>query len=139
MSVEENKSQALRLYGEILNHRNLEALPPLYQPDYIEHAHFPGQPAGIEGIKFRTAALLRAFPDIAWEVFEVIGEGDRVVVRWRFSGTHQGTFRGVEATNRRVHMDGIDIYRMADERIAEHWHNVDVLGLLQQLEERTPG
>jgi steroid delta-isomerase-like uncharacterized protein len=121
------------MYEEALNNRRLEELDLVIADGYIEHAHFPGQPAGREGIKFRTGALLRAFPDIHWTVYDVIEDGNKLAVRWEFRGTHQGEFRGVSPTGRQMSMAGIDIYRVEDGRLAEHWHAVNVLGLLQQL------
>ena len=66
-------------------------------------------------------------------VEEMIAEGDRVVVRWTGSGTHVGAFMGIPPTGRSFTISGIDIYRMADGKMAEHWHVVDQLALLGQL------
>ena len=64
---------------------------------------------------------------------EVIAEGDRVVVRWTGSGTHVGEFMGIPPTGRSFTIAGIDIHRIEGGRMAEHWHVVDQLSLLQQL------
>jgi hypothetical protein len=144
MSTSDNKAVARRLYEEIFNARQWERLGALFCEDYIEHAQIPGQPAGLAGLQFRLSALLRAFPDVQWRIEQVVREGDRVAVHWQLAGTHQGEFRGVAPTGRSVTMAGIDIYRFDAGRIAEHWHAVDVLGLLHQLgaalgPDRAPG
>jgi predicted ester cyclase len=55
------------------------------------------------------------------------------LVRWTNSGRHAGNFLGAPPTNRPYAIAGIDIYRIEDSRLAEHWHVVDQLSMLQQL------
>jgi predicted ester cyclase len=74
-----------------------------------------------------------AFPDFRATVLDQIAEGDTVVTREVFTGTHRGSFQGVEPTGREVEIDVIDIVRVADSKIVEHWNCVDRLGLLAQL------
>jgi predicted ester cyclase len=56
-----------------------------------------------------------------------------VVDRWTFSGTHSGEFMGAPATGKRVTVSGIDIFRVADGRLAELWQSWDQLGMMQQI------
>ena len=60
-------------------------------------------------------------------------DGDKVIARARFSGTHQGEFMGIPATGKRVSFGVIDIVRYADGKVVEHWGQMDNLGLMQQL------
>ncbi len=64
---------------------------------------------------------------------EMLAEGDRVMVRWTFSGTHQGEYLGFPPTHKPVTFSGIYIFRIADQRIAEVWNLWDRLGEWQQL------
>jgi predicted ester cyclase len=66
-------------------------------------------------------------------VEDLITERDRIVVRWTNRGTHVGEFAGIPATGRAFTIAGIDIYRVADEQLCEHWHVIDQLGMLAQL------
>ena len=66
-------------------------------------------------------------------VEDLIAESDRVVVRWTNVGTHVGDFAGIPATGRTFTIPGIDIYRVADGQLREHWHVIDQLGMLGQL------
>lgn len=67
-------------------------------------------------------------------VEDIIAEGDRVVVRWTQRGTHVGEFFGAPGSGRAFAGRGIDIYRVAEDGcLAEHWHEVDLFGLLSQL------
>jgi len=66
-------------------------------------------------------------------VDEMIAEGDRVMVRWTFSGTHQGEFASLPPTYKRIEYSGINIFRIASGRISEIWDIYDRLWLWQQL------
>ena len=80
-----------------------------------------------------SAAMAEAFPDLRMIEADSIKEGDKVAFRWLLSGTHLGEFMGVTATGRRVEAMGMDIVRLANGEIAEHWGEFDVMGLLRQL------
>ena len=71
--------------------------------------------------------------DPHFSIEDMIAEGDRVAVRWTNSGKHVGPFLGAPPTNRPFSIAGIDIYRLEDAKLAEHWHVVDVYGQLIQL------
>ena len=75
-----------------------------------------------------TGALASQFT-----VQDVVAEGDRVVVRWTQDGTHVGEFAGIPPTDKTFTIGGIDIYRVEDGALCEHWHMVDQLSILGQL------
>jgi len=79
------------------------------------------------------AAVTAAFPDGQSTIEDLIAEGDRVMQRVTFRGTHQGEFLGVPATGRTVSAWVMVIRRMAGGKVAEEWQLVDGLGLMQQL------
>lgn len=133
MSVEQNKAVARRYYDEVLNQGHLSVLDDIAADDYVENDPFPGQSHGRTDLKARVATLLTAFSPCIFTIEDVVAEGDRVVVRWHSSGTHSGEFLGMPPTNRDYTIAGIDIHRLADGRMVEHWHVVDQLGQLQQL------
>jgi steroid delta-isomerase-like uncharacterized protein len=132
MSSESNKVLARRIFEEVLNGRNLDLLDELVASDYIEHMPLPGQRTGIDGIRDRYTMLHKAF-DAEFTVEDVIAEGDKVVLRWTQSGTHVGEFPGLPPTGRRFRIGGIEIWRVENGKLAEHWDVVDVFGQLQQL------
>ena len=133
MSTEINKRVVRRYYDEVLNEGNLALIDELAVDDYIENDPFPGQGDGRGDLKARVAALLEAFSPCTFTIEDVVVEGDRVVVRWTSSGTHSGPFMGMPPTSKPYTISGIDIHRLADGRMAEHWHVVDQLSQLQQL------
>jgi predicted ester cyclase len=130
--MELNKDLARRIYEEVINKRDLDLLDELVSPGYIEHDPLPGQGEGIEGIRDRYRMLIEGL-DPYFTIEDLIAEGDRVVVRWTNSGTNVGEFLGAPATNRSFTTAGIDIYRIEDGKLAEHWHVVDVFGQMVQL------
>ncbi|MCQ3973778.1 MAG: hypothetical protein DPW09_10070 [Anaerolineae bacterium] len=77
--------------------------------------------------------FLSGFPDGQWVEEDLMAEGDKVVGRYTFHGTHQGEFFGIPATGKQVTVSNIHIMRFVDGKIVEHWGNGDDLGLLQQL------
>lgn len=127
-----NKEVARRIYEEVLNDRRLDLLDELVRQDFIEHDPLPGQRTGVDGIKDRYGMLIKAL-DPHFTIEDMVAEGDRVVVRWTNSGTNVGDFLGIPATGRSFSIPGIDIFRVQDGQLAEHWHVVDVYGHMVQL------
>lgn len=121
-----------RFQDEALNAGNLGVLDELAIAGYEEHDPVPGQTAGLAGLKHRVAMLRDAFrPQVTVE--DLLAEGDRVVVRWTNRGVHIGEFMGIPPTGRSFVIAGIDIHCLRDGKLAEHWHLVDQLSLLQRL------
>lgn len=75
-----------------------------------------------------------AFPLYHLHIQDLIAEDDKVTVRFRFAGTHQGEFMGMPATGNDVETDGIIIYQLEHKQIINHWMQVDAVGLTQQLQ-----
>jgi steroid delta-isomerase-like uncharacterized protein len=132
MAVEENKAVARRYYDAVLNRGDVDSLNQLAAADYVEHDPVPGQGTGGEGLKDRVTILRSAFGQ-HFNVEDVVAEGDKVVVRWTSSGKHEGEFMGIPPTGKSFTIAGIDIHRLEGGKMAEHWHVVDQLSLLQQL------
>lgn len=133
MSGQDNKAIVQRYYAEVLNGRKVDLLDELAVEDYVEHDPFPGQGNGRSDLRARAELILGAFEPYDFTVEDVIGEGDKVVVRWTATGAHTGSFMGIPPTGNRFTIAGIDIHSVREGRLAEHWHVVDQLALLQQL------
>jgi predicted ester cyclase len=132
MSVETYKNLVRRFYDEALNGRRVQVIDELALADYAEHDPLPGQRDGLVGLKDRASMLIEGLAS-TFTVHDVIAEGDRVVVRWTNAGIHSGEFLGIPPTGRSFDIACIDIYRIENGRMAEHWHVVDQLTMLQQL------
>lgn len=79
------------------------------------------------------ASLLAAFPDGRWTIEDQVAEGDKVVTRFSFTGTHQGEFMGIAPTGKRVTTSGMVIDRIVEGKIVEEREEWDALGMMQQL------
>ena len=121
-----------RFYEDVLVAGDHDALDEIATPDYVEHDPLPGQGGGLEGLKER-ATMLKDGLAVRFTIEDVIQDGDKLVVRWTNSGTHVGEFLGIPPTNKSFSVAGIDIYRLEGGRLAEHWHVIDQLSMLQQL------
>ena len=101
-------------------------------PDVVDHQ--PVGPAdGVEGVKRDIALYHSAFPDLALTCEDYVLGEDRVAVRWSATGTHEGDGLGMPPTHRRVHLEGVDILRIAQGRVAERWGQFNGLEMMQQL------
>ncbi|TDG06366.1 ester cyclase [Paraburkholderia guartelaensis] len=118
---------------EVLNQGQIDAAERFFWEDMVEQVPFPGQGPGVEGLKDVVRAMRAAFPDMHWRVEEQLTEGDRVLTRFEWTGTHRGAFLGVDATGRSVKVWGMVIDRFQDGRIKETRLIMDTLGLMIQL------
>jgi steroid delta-isomerase-like uncharacterized protein len=132
VELAENKALVRRYYDEVLTGRDLDLLAQLLDPSFVSHGS-AGSRVGAGAYAAAVAATHAAFPDLAVTVHDQVAEDDKVVTRWSASGTHTGDFAGVPATGRPVTVTGIHIHRVQHGRLAEHWEELDLLGVLRQL------
>jgi steroid delta-isomerase-like uncharacterized protein len=125
---DQNKRRAEKLF-ETFNGEDLASLDELVGADYVGPQGDKG-PAGFRRI---MVGLRTAFPDIHYTVDEVVAEGDRVAVRWHWTGTHKGPFRGFAPTGKAVSNSGSGIFRFESGRIASAVLETDRLGFLEQI------
>lgn len=133
MPAEESRAVIRRAYEEIWNQRNVEVVDEIVAEDFLNYAAPSDRQRGRQGLKDVVRMFESAFPDFRYEVEDVIAEGEKVVVRDVFRGTHEGDFLGIPATGNRVTMEAIHIYRLSGGRLAEHWVARDDLGMMRQL------
>ena len=138
MSEQENKAIYLRVV-EDLNQGDLQPSLRFTAP----HATLNGQPMGREGDTHRAEVLAEAFPDQRYDILELVAEGDRLVVRWRMTGTHRGDLAGpimtIPPTGKSIDIWGMSMYRIRDSMAEEIWERFDTMDLLEQLGVLRPG
>ena len=132
MSTEGNKALVRHAYEE-LNKGNLAHIDEFFATDVIAHAPGGEEAHGLEQGKQLFIKMWRAFPDHYETVDDMVAEGDKVVARVRWTGTHEGEFQGIAPTGRRVTLKAIAIYRIVGGKIVELWEEADILGMMQQL------
>ncbi len=128
----QNKALVHQFADRIIS-KDLEGALTLFGPNHIEHGVYPGMPSGVEAVRAFFSMLFAGFPDMQTTILDTIAEGDKVVVRASNEGTHTGAFLGIPATGKHTKMSYIDIFRIADGKIVEHWVEADQMGLMQQL------
>lgn len=127
---EVNKAVIQRML-ERVNQHDPAFLTELY-PDCVYHSPMTGE---LRGETFRrfVNTMFAAFPDCHWTLEDQFAEGDKVVSRWTFTGTHRGEFMGIVPTNKRVRVSGMTIDRVVNGKIVEEWEEWDTLGQMRQL------
>ena len=131
--TERNKAVVRRFVEEVQNKKDMDAFDELNAPDFVNLSAPPGMPADREGGKMFLGGFLSAFPDAQVTIDDMIAEGDRVATKKTFTGTHTGDFGEIAATGNRVSIQYVDILRLRDGKIIEHWLSMDQLSFLQQL------
>jgi steroid delta-isomerase-like uncharacterized protein len=134
MSVSDgNKAVIRKFLEEVINQNRLERADDLVVEDFVELDPLPGQRQGREGLKEVLGGMRAAFPDIHWVVEEMVAEGDTVVTRFTWTGTHRGAFLGVPATGRSVVVKGVVIDELVGGKMSRSRILMDSLGMMQQL------
>jgi steroid delta-isomerase-like uncharacterized protein len=131
--AERNKAVVRRFIEEVQNQKNMEVFDELNDEDFVNLSAPPGMPTDREGGKMFLGGFLSAFPDSQVTIDDMIAEGDRVATKKTFSGTHTGDLGEIPATGNRVTIQYVDILRLRDGRIIEHWLSMDQLSFMQQV------
>jgi predicted ester cyclase len=134
MSTEQNKAFVRKMVEEVFNQGNVSQIDEYMAHNFVEHEELPpGIPRDREGVKQLTTMLHSGFPDFKATIDDIVAEGDKVVIRQTWSGSHKGEFMGIPPTGRRVSFGVIDILRISDGKCVEHWGQMDSMSLMQQL------
>jgi predicted ester cyclase len=134
MNLEINKEIAQR-FIQYWGKSGLNIINELASPEILVHYQvFPGPIKGISIFKQVISAALSIFTDSEMRVDDVIAEGNKVVLRWSFSATHNGEFPpGVQRTGKRVTWTGINIYQIEGGKIVEMWAEENLIALFRQI------
>jgi steroid delta-isomerase-like uncharacterized protein len=132
MSTESNKTLIRRFFEQGMNKRDLNVLDEVVASSYVNH-DMPAPGPGPEGLKAVLGMFTEAFPDMQVTLADVLGEGEKVVTRGSWKGTHKGPFMGVPATGKAVDVKFMDLWRFENGKAVENWVQMDLLGLMQQL------
>jgi predicted ester cyclase len=130
--TERSKAVIRRFVEEVQNEKNWDVYDELNDPDFFNHSAPPGM-TDREGSKQYLGGFLNGFPDSHFTIDDMIAEGDQVVTKKTFRGMHTGDFAGIPPTGKEVTLQFVDIMRVRDGRITEHWLCMDQLSFMQQL------
>ncbi len=128
------KAVMARFYDEIFTQGNVDLIDELMHEDFVEHEELPpGIPPGREAPRAYTTMMHSAFPDFRATVTEMLQDGNKVIARARFSGTHQAEFMGFPPTGNTFEITSVDIVEFRDGKAIGHWGVMDMAGMMQQL------
>ena len=131
---EANKALVRRFIDGYQTGNDKDVLREIISPVLVNHTPMqPGAQGGVEEVEAIFDMFHTAFDGFSVEVLDQLAEGDKVMTYKVFTGTHTGEFLGIAPTGRKVRFAVMDIVRIADGQIVEHWGLVDQLGLLNQL------
>ena len=121
----------LARYVALKNAHDATRCAEIYAEDYVEHSG--RNPSGLPALIANWQAQFEQMPDLVVTLEDQVFGRDRAVGRFTYSATHTRPILGIAPTGRRFSFGTIDIWRVKDGRLAEHWDQVDLAGLLRQL------
>ena len=122
--------------GNAASVRSIEEMLTAAHADFDNsRSGIPGLPGGLTGAKMAHQGVMQSFPDRNVEILDVFGDGDRVFIRTRVTGTNQGGFQafGVGPNGNPFDIESWSVYRFLDGKVVEHWGMNDALTLGMQL------
>ena len=139
MTLEQNKQVVARFVEVCQNQHNLGFADEIMHSEFTNHyrpegqaiVDAPGRPAS--GFQRFYGMLLEGFPDATMTIDEQVAERDLVATRKTFRGTHRGELWGLAPTGNRVTWEFIDIFRVRDDKLVEHWTSMDIEALRAQM------
>jgi steroid delta-isomerase-like uncharacterized protein len=132
-SSEAAKAVVRRNTEEVQNGGKFEVFDELFADDFLDHTPQPGRTPDKEGARQLYKSLRAAFPDFFADIHWQVADGDRVTTYKTYYGTHLGEFLGVAPTGREIQFETVDVMRVRNGKIAEHWGVANLFSLMQQL------
>lgn len=132
--MHKNEKIIRRYFDEAWNLGKLDVLDEIIDPNYINHS--PGLPnptPGPNGLKPIIAAIRMGFPDLHFQIDDIVISEDKVAVRCTMKGTHLGDLFGMPPTGKKVNVNQMQIEYIKDGKIVEHWRQSDDIGMMKQL------
>ena len=135
MSSEETKRRMLNAFMDAFNNGNLSALDTICAPDMVDHstASAPNQAFNLESFKGRVKGHRVGMPDLRFSISNIILEGDLISFQWEMVGTNTGPYMGRPPSGNPIRIIGMNMERLENGQIVEHWSYPDKLAALQQI------
>ena len=127
------KAVVRRNTEEVQGGGNFAVFDELFADDFLDHTPQPGRTPDKAGARELYKVLRAAFPDFHAEIHWQLADGDRVTTYKTYHGTHLGEFFGVAPTGRKIQFETVDVMRVRDGQITEHWGVANLFSLMQQL------
>ena len=132
-STEAAKAVVRRNTEEVQGRGNFDVFEDLFADDFVDHTPQPNTTPDKDGVRRLYHTLRAAFPDFHAEIHWQTADGEIVTTYKTYHGTHQGAFLGVEPTGRGIHFETVDVMRVHNGKITDHWGVANLFSLMQQL------
>ena len=132
MNLDDNKVLVRRFIDEIFVQGRKEAVDELLSDDFVGHT-WPSTGHPKDDLKAAIGRTSKGLSDPRFVIEDIIGEGDRVVVRLTAEATQTGEIMGMPGSGKRYSIGEIHIFRVRAGQVAEHWHQFDQMGMMRQL------
>jgi steroid delta-isomerase-like uncharacterized protein len=130
---EHNRKIARRAIDEIWNSGDFSSVDELIGDSYHHRSNQIPPLDGVEALKDLVAGIREGFPDGRFTVDEEVADGNTVVHRWTFRGTHLGVWAGISGTGKKVEVTGTGTNHFEGGKIVEHLADWDAMGMMQQV------
>lgn len=137
MATATSNKESTRRVIDLLNKQEVNRLDELFVMDVVTHAHsFSWDLQNRDELKAFVMDLYDSFPDIWWDIDDLLAEDETVVVRYTVHGTHEGrlTTFDLDPTGNAFEVEGVQLHRFQEDRIVESWLLVDLVGLMRQID-----
>lgn len=131
MTAERNKELATAFFEQIWNQKNEAAIDAFVPVNAKGNDEDFG--TGREGFRKQWKQWIAAFPDLHFEIVDLVAEGDKILTRWVLTGTHEGEFMGAAPTGNKVRVEGMSLDRIENELVAEGFDGWDNYGFRKQI------
>ena len=126
-----SERQLADLFVEMINTHDVDLVDRFVAEDYRNHNDFVAD--GPEGNRQFWSAFFTGLPDVRVTMEDLVVSGDRVVGRFTYRGTHTGDLLGIPASGKPVEMRSIDIWLVRDGKFVEHWDELNLMQVFQQV------
>src|SRR5262249_4490717 len=127
------KAVVRRNTEEVQGKGRFDVFEELFDDDFVDHTPQPNMTSDKAGVRKLYGYIRDAFPDFHAEIHWQLADGDRVTTYKTYHGTHEGTLFGVAPTHRKIHFESVDVMRIRNGKITDHWGVGNLLSLMQQL------
>lgn len=133
--LKRNKAVVLQYFNEVMDQGDYTNIDKLVSANYINHSsNLPNLAPGIQGLLVDIKGLREAFPDVHFDILDMVVSENMVAIRSVMTGTQTGNFFGIPPTNKPIKVDQMQFERIDSEgKMCEHWRVTDNLTLQQQL------
>ncbi len=134
MSEEKNLELVGKALNALMNEHDFSVLDEFWTEEYIQHN--PMVESGIESFKGFMEGWINAIPDLKWEpVLPSVASGDKVWAYGKYTGTFKNDWMGIAANNNHIEFTAVDIIRVENGKLAEHWDVMDLKTMFEQMME----